>query len=205
MYKNLLLAVVLSSSVMNSFQAMEEPIFGAPCSDFFRDFVFSLVFSYPAHPTQEEAALFEAIDDNQPGILRAILQKNPKLVTHARTSEDLFLLLYAAQLGRAQMVAELLKAGAPVDQTEHQGFALLLPPTKNQNTPPVSTEYQPLTGFTALMAAAKWGHLEAARQLLAAKANVALRDETKRTACDYAQKYGHSNLVALLTQTPGNN
>ncbi|GJM09682.1 MAG: hypothetical protein DHS20C11_19580 [Lysobacteraceae bacterium] len=73
----------------------------------------------------------------------------------------------------ARLVHQLLRAGAGVDQ-------------------------QDLTGWSALHAAAAYGLVEPARELLVAGANQRLRDINGLSACDLAMDCGHNDIVDLL-------
>ncbi len=62
----------------------------------------------------------------------------------------------------------------------------------------VSVNVTDENGTTALMAAARNGHLETAQVLLGKGANVNAKDKSDKTALDYAEPNRHEDVVAAL-------
>ena len=60
--------------------------------------------------------------------------------------------------------------------------------------------HQQVNGLTALHFAAYNGYLAIATRLLEGGADLTLRDKNGKTALDFAREYGHSEVVALLSQ-----
>ena len=54
--------------------------------------------------------------------------------------------------------------------------------------------------MTALHYAAFWGHFAIAKRLLEGGADWTLKTNSGKTALDYARQYGHSEVVALLSE-----
>jgi len=90
-------------------------------------------------------------------------------------------LLLAAYRGHAEVVALLIEAGADVDAKDERGLMWLF-------TRDGRDRLRDNRDRTALMLAAREGHLEIAKLLIEAGADVDARDEHDRTALMYARE-----------------
>jgi hypothetical protein len=59
-----------------------------------------------------------------------------------------------------------------------------------------------IAGATALSRACRWGHADAAAELLAANADETIADEAGRTPLEWARAKGHDEVVALFQRPP---
>ncbi len=126
-----------------------------------------------------------------------ILQEHPRLVDIAEDSDGVTPLLAATIVGDEQMVSQLLNRNPQprVDRCAHQGFALVKKGNEGK------TVWLPISGFTPLMAAAKFNYPNIAKQLLGAKANKNQADFSNppKTALEYAKESGNIQMVNLLS------
>lgn len=191
--------ILLVTSAKAPMHAMDEPeVWNCEFFNFanqvLKEFVVSLRFKCNESSTADK--LFTAIRTDNVTEVATLLQEYPQLIDTAEDADGMTPLLAATIMGNASIVTQMLNRVPPpkVDRTAYQGFAMLL--IKNIQ------EWQPLTGFTPLMAAAKWNQINIAKQLLGAGAskNPDLKDEgsPRRSALDYARESGNINLVNLL-------
>lgn len=122
---------------------------------------------------------------------------------------DKFALLWAAQNGHDQVVAELIKAGADVNsKSAEDGTHALALAAQNGHLAVVQLLIEAgadvneaaIEGCNPLMKAALFGHEEIAKTLLLADAKIRSRDVYGQTAADYARKAGNQKIVALLSR-----
>ncbi|CAN5198665.1 hypothetical protein BH09DEP1_BH09DEP1_2860 [soil metagenome] len=140
--------------------------------------------------------LFTAIRDRNSTAVATLLQEHSQLIDSAEDADGMTPLLAATIQGSASLITQMLnRVPQPqVDRAAFQGFALV----KHKD----SSAWQPLTGFTPLMAAAKYGHRDIAVQLLNAGAQKDLKDESspRKTALDYAKENGNNVALVNLLQ-----
>lgn len=92
--------------------------------------------------------------------------------------------------GRVEVLAYLLDCGAPIDAIDREHHKL---------------GFHSFSAWglgTALHCAAQKGHLDEAALLLERGANRDIKDTRGRTALELAQKYGHEEVVKLLSDWP---
>ena len=116
-------------------------------------------------------------------------------------------LMRAAQNGHADVVKILLDAGADVNAVDKAGYSVLMV-TAIDNNPAILAilaehgasldQQDPDFGWSALIWAAKEGHVDNVRVLLDAGANPQLADQSGKTARDWAQQNAHQEVLALL-------
>lgn len=195
--KALLTLCLVSSCVM---VAMDEPeswtceIFPY-MKELFKGAIVSLKFN--CNQADASDKLMTAIKQSNPTLVATILQEHPRLVDVAEDNDGVTPLLAATIVGDEAMVTQLLNRSPQpqVDRCAHQGFALVKKGNDGKTT------WLPISGFTSLMAAAKFNYPDIAKQLLSARANKELKDFSNpgRTALDYAKENGNIKMINLLT------
>lgn len=132
-----------------------------------------------------ETPVIEASTRTQPEILHLLIQKgadvNVATNWYATVRNGQIQLLqitalhHAAQSGSPEMVRDLLRAGANVNALDSRGFGpLIFAIAEEQQNP------------------------EIVRMLIAAGADVNSRDKTGETPLDWAEKFGHPEVIAAL-------
>tara|TARA_R110000868_G_scaffold411785_1_gene710567 strand:+ start:47731 stop:48306 length:576 start_codon:yes stop_codon:yes gene_type:complete len=136
--------------------------------------------------------------------------RNAPLPSAARIQE---LLLDAARIGRTDMVAPLLAAGADVDGRDRHGYTALILAAYHGH---LETAVELLDrgaavdavddkrGNTALMGIAFKGYDEIAEELIDAGADVNLRNNAGQTALMMASLVGHARIASLLMRAGAN-
>lgn len=184
------LLLVLNHSALVSMEEVEP--WNCDFFHFFREILISVKFKCGQNAAADE--LFTAIQKENITQVATILQEHPRLADSAVDADGMTPLLAAAVIGNTSLMVQMLnRVPQPqVNRVANQGYALVR--LKN------SLHWQPLSGFTPLMAAAKWGHRDIAKQLLAAGAAKDLEDGSspKKKAIDHAKEYGNIELVNLL-------
>jgi len=120
---------------------------------------------------------------------------------------DKFALLWAAEEGHDQVVAELIKAGADVNSRSAAGGpnALSLA-AQNGHLQVVQmlveagadVDAKTMQGWTPLMKAAFFGHDEIVQSLIEAGAEIRIRDANGQTAIDHARQAENRQIVGVL-------
>lgn len=131
------------------------------------------------------------------------------LIEGGANGRDKFALLWAAQEGRNEVVAELIQAGADVNSRSAAGGpnALALA-AQNGHLQVVQTLIEAganvnepaMQGWTPLMKAAFFGHDEIVQSLLEVGAEIRVQDTRGRTAADHAQRADNKRLATLLVR-----
>jgi ankyrin repeat protein len=129
----------------------------------------------PTYAAWRGPALRSAIQQNaHPKVVDALIKHGA--IENARDSGHIVRLFQeTARAGKSAMLRKLVAAGVPPDLA-------------NEN------------GYTALMAAARKGYLEAASTLIELGANVNAREKSGKTALSEASENGHDRVVALLEE-----
>jgi ankyrin repeat protein len=129
----------------------------------------------PTYAAWRGPALRSAIQQNaHPKVVDALIEHGA--IENARDSGHIVRLFQeTARAGKSAMLRKLVAAGVPPDLA-------------NEN------------GYTALMAAARKGYLEAASTLIELGANVNAREKSGKTALSEASENGHDRVVALLEE-----
>jgi hypothetical protein len=136
--------------------------------------------------------------------------RNAPLPSAARIQE---LLLDAARIGRTDMVAPLLAAGADVDGRDRHGYtALILAAYHGHLDTAVALldhgaavdAVDDKRGNTALMGIAFKGYDEIAEELIDAGADVDRRNNAGQTALMMASLVGHARIASLLMRAGAN-
>jgi hypothetical protein len=117
-------------------------------------------------------------------------------------------LMFAAKDGYADIVRDLLKAGARLDAKDNDGDTALMYAAIDDRVEVVKAlliagadvNAQNNKGDTPLMAAALRGRTEVVRALLAGGADVGLRNQRGQTAVSLAEAEGHAETIDLLKQ-----
>lgn len=192
--------LIVLSLACGSMVAMDEPeswsceIFPY-MQELFRGAIVSLKFN--CNQSDPSDKLMRAIRNGNSTEVATILQEHPRLVDNAEDSDGVTPLLAATIVGDEQMVSQLLNRNPQprVDRCTHQGFALVKKGSDGK------TVLLPISGFTPLMAAAKFNYPNIAKQLLSAKANKNQADFSNppKTALVYAKESGNIQMVNLLS------
>jgi uncharacterized protein len=111
---------------------------------------------------------------NKPSIFEELLAAGANT---ASTDDGNHVFFYAAWRGSKRMVQALLDNGVDIDGQFLNAIS---------------------SGQTALMGAAKGGHLELVKFLVGKKAQLGLADKNSKTALDYADEQGEDKIVAYL-------
>jgi hypothetical protein len=131
-------------------------------------------------------------------VMWAYLNNNPKL-TQKRASEA----FAAAEKGEVPPLERLLKRGLDVNVRDDEGRTLLMW-TRDIETAAwlidqkIDINAVDKHGNTALAFAAAQNHLDKAKLLIEAKANLNLRDDASRTALNEADRAGNTEIAQLL-------
>jgi ankyrin repeat protein len=138
-------------------------------------------------------ALTCAASQGHPEIMRALLEKGADV--NAKSRGNTTALMYAASDGYTDIVELLLERGADVN-AKYTGGSIDLTGASRLYTgvPPVKRE----AGSTALIYAARHGHTEIVRLLLANGADVNARDGLGKSALMYAAYGKHDRIIQLL-------
>ncbi len=165
-------------------------------------------------PKKAEPKQTDPVPDKKLGELQAAarsgdVKKVKSLLKANATIQDKFSLIWAAQDGHEQVVAELIKTGIDVNSKSATGgtHALALA-SQNGHVAIVQALIEAgadvnepaIDGWTPLMKASYFGHEEIVRVLLGAGAKVRLHDAHGRTATAYARKAGNQQIAMLLTR-----
>lgn len=121
----------------------------------------------------DEAALSEAITFGHSAVVQVLMEAGTSPEGVDRTGINL--LHWAAITGRAEVVPLLAKAGVDLDAIDDNGFTPLM-----------------------YAAALDYGDTRTLQALLAAGADVEIRDFKNRSALDYARRFKHAAHAALL-------
>jgi competence ComEA-like helix-hairpin-helix protein len=136
------------------------------------------------------------------------LKKVKSILKNGSSIEDNFALIWAAQDGHEQVVAELIKAGIDVNgKSAADGTHALALACQNGHVAIVQALIQAgadvnepaIDGWTSLMKASYFGHEEIVKELLNAGAKVRVSDDHGQTASTYAIEAGNRNIVTLLS------
>jgi uncharacterized protein len=120
-------------------------------------------------------------------------------------------LMKAALNGHTEAVRLLIEAGADVNLRDKGGYTPLMLAASNNHVAVLDLLImkgahldlrEQTGGFTALIWAAKLGHIEAVRRLLASGADRSICDFEGKRAIDQARKMGRESIIALLDQAP---
>lgn len=137
------------------------------------------------------------------------IKKVQTLMKDGADGQDKFALIWAAEDGNNQVVAELIKAGADVNsKTAVGGTNALALAAQNGHLEVVRTLIEAgadvnepaIEGWTPLMKAAFFGHEGIAQTLLEAGAEPGARDANGKTAIDHAKRAGNQQIVGLLSR-----
>ena len=115
-------------------------------------------------------------------------------------------LMYAAKDGHAELVRELLTAGAKLNAKDNDGDTALMYAAidnraeivKDLLTAGADVNAKNNNGTTPLIAASLRGRTEPVKALLAAGADAQVKDSTGKTALMYAEAEGHADIVQML-------
>jgi len=116
-------------------------------------------------------------------------------------------LMRAAQNGFVDVVQVLLNSGADVNVVDKGGYTPLMVAAGDNRAGMIDllvrhgarlNEQDQTAGWTALIWAAKEGHLNSVDRLLIAGADKTLKDRQGRSALDWAQVKGHDEVVRRL-------
>jgi len=123
-----------------------------------------------------------------------------------RDREGFTALMHASRYGQSEITAEFLNRGANPN-LDNRGITALMLATmygrdniviqllsKEANPNLVNGQYN----LTALMYAARHGHIKIVKILLANGANFSVKDINGNTALALAKKYGHINIASIL-------
>ena len=143
-------------------------------------------------------ALIDAAKTGDVARVREIVQSNPELL-RLRLSSGESPVMAALYRGHHAVVDELVELGADVDVFAAAATGRLEPLREALATPGAHSSYS-YDGWTPLHLAAFFGHLEAARLLLAAGADVAAvsRNSLVNTPLHAATAGKHSDVALLL-------
>lgn len=157
-----------------------------------KEAVVSISFKCGGRP--EVNRLFAAIRTKNVTEVATVLAEHPGLADSAQDEDGMSPLLAATIYGDAGITAILLQHGHDIHRVAQKGFAVVPRPGNNQGT-----LWQPLKGFTPLMAAAKWNQINIAKQLVNAGAKKDAHDDGGNTALCYAKELGDINMINLLS------
>lgn len=118
-----------------------------------------------------------------------------------KTSTGFNALMCASQKGEVEMVDLLIKWGADVNAKNDSGHLMAKNGEEKERDDPTlynTNEFE--SGNTALMSAAKRGHIKIVELLIRARANVHAKDHNEHTALMLAEFYGHKDIVRLLKE-----
>ncbi|OQS00668.1 hypothetical protein ACHHYP_02912 [Achlya hypogyna] len=121
-------------------------------------------------------------------------------------------LYVAADMGHAQIVEWLLRAGANINQFPEGGATPLYVAAQNGHGAVVelllaaeaNVNQARHDGVTPLLTATSNGHNQVVSLLIKAKANVNLAAKTGSTPLSFAAQYGHGSIVAMLLDAMAN-
>ncbi len=139
--------------------------------------------------------------------LNALLQRRPE--PNIRDICDWTPLMKAAVNGHLEAARLLLDVGAKIDAIDKGGYTAMMLATSNNHAAVVGlllnrgamVDHQEQTrGWTALIWSAKQGHQATVDVLLGHGADASLRDDSGRSASDWAKEQGLSELHAALTR-----
>lgn len=116
-------------------------------------------------------------------------------------------LMKAALNGHLEAVEKLVDKGAEIDLMDKGGYTAMMLAASNNFHQIVDylilqgadvNHIENTHGWTALLWAAKRGHVETVRILRQHQADVQVRDDQQKTALDYAQEMQFHEVIALL-------
>ncbi|MCF7900244.1 ankyrin repeat domain-containing protein [Candidatus Babeliales bacterium] len=156
---------------------------------------------------QGYTALMAATDNGHDSCVRLLLTA-PEIQVNAQSQQGETALMFAAVNGHDSCVRLLLTApGIQVNAQDQYRYTALMFAAQNGHTscvrllltaPEIQVNTQNQQGHTALMLAADSGHDSCVQLLIAARAFTETRDNTNRTAYDYAVQNGHQAIADIL-------
>lgn len=153
----------------------------------------------------EETALFGAVINNQPEIIKLLNEYYTNL--NIKNKQGIAPLMIACQnKNRQESLLTLLKLGADIEVEDFENKRPLSYAIKSNNRQFIDIllkrkcelNYQDANGVSPLMLAAKYGQKETLRVLLTKGADIYLQDNNGKTALDYAVDFDHPGSVDIL-------
>jgi ankyrin repeat protein len=156
-------------------------------------------------------ALMQAVTSQNAGRVKELIQQGVN-VNELDANGDAPLVM-AAYMGLTEIVRLLLEAGADVTAVDPEMKATALHAAAyagRTEAAKLLIQYKveidkqgPYNGYTALHDAIWQGHIETAKVILAAGANLNLKNHQGQTPLEFARARGNQELVALLEQKSG--
>ena len=154
----------------------------------------------------EQTPLFDAIQENNAQMI-AFLIDNKAYMNQQNQEGRTPLMVATFKKERQEALITLLKYGAKVNMTDHNGRTALMHAINNNNGAMMDillkagAEFNNAYGLdfvTPLMLCAKRGNREGLRVLISRGADVLKVDHALRKASDYAKNYGNKSCVDIL-------
>ncbi|AFC23694.1 ankyrin repeat domain-containing protein [Saprospira grandis] len=171
-------------------------------------YLFLFLLSTQFLSAQKEAA-FEAVRQGDLAKLQTLLKEDPTLL-QAQNARGHNLLILAAYYEQADILAQLIKAGANLDHQDASGNTALMgvcfkgyaQALQQLIEAGATVDQENYNGATALTFAVTFGHEELAKALLDAGANPEHKDQRGMSIRQHAELQGDPKILALLAQYP---